>query len=34
MITILLYKRFYTRARIRGIRVSQLAIIPILCHDW
>ena len=27
-------KRFYTRARIRGIRVSQLAEIPILFHDW
>ena len=30
MITMLLYNRFYTRARIRGIRISQLAKFPII----
>ena len=27
-------KRFYTRERIRGIRVPQLAKIPTPFHDW
>ena len=27
-------KRFYTRGILRGIRISRLAIIPSLYHDW
>ena len=29
-----LQKRFYSREKIRGIKVSSLAEIPPLFHDW